>query len=478
VAVLAAFLISRVLYYLAGIRFDVSPIALYWQFIDPALMRTRLLESLFYLHMQPPGFNLAVGLVVKLFPSSYSAVLQIVYLILGVLIAFSLLHLMRLFHIPEWIAATLTVLFVVNPACVLYENLAIYEYPILFLLLLAAITLFRFSRTPTVRHSLEFFGIIFALVLVRNQFHLIYVLLLAAALLAVFPGARRAIVAGSLPVIVLILALYVKNWVLFHAFTASTWAGMATGVTTTFQLTPDEADRLVRRGVVTPLAKITPYSDLSSYAGYVDAAPTTGIPVLDEVETSTGHANFNNPAYLKLHDLYLANSEAIWLHYPIAYIRSVMIAWFAYFLPASDMHSFDDVRPKIHSFDRFFSVVFFGQFFQADRRADLRAIKAAGGAFKLPLYTGTFLILGLPIIVLWAATQLVLQRFRIRWKKEELVLLGFMLFTILFSTVIANFLSSFENNRYRFVLDGYYTVITGLVVTSWLKARVPKPEVG
>ncbi|HEV2199848.1 MAG TPA: hypothetical protein VGR73_08495 [Bryobacteraceae bacterium] len=470
---MAAFLASRILYHFAGIRFDASPVAIYWQYIDPVLMRTRLVESLFYLHMQPPGFNLAVGLVVKFFPSSYAAVLQIIYLILGVLIAFLLLHLMRLFRVPEWIAATLTVLFVVNPGCVLYENLAIYEYPILFLLLLAAIALFRFSRAPTVRHSLEFFALILALVLMRNQFHLLYVLFLAAALLAVFPRARRAVLVGALPVIALIFSLYLKNWILFHAFTASTWAGMATGVTTTFQLTPEEADRLVRGGVVTPLARIPPFSDLKSYVGYVDAAPATGIPVLDQAETSTGHANFNNPTYLKLHDLYLANSESIWLHYPVAYVRSVLIAWFAYFLPTSDMHSFDDVRPRIQSFDRFFSAVIFGQFRQADSRKDLRAIKAAGGALRLPFYTGTFLMVGLPLLILWASAQLALRRVRNRWKKEESVLLGFMLFTILFATAISNFLSSFENNRYRFVLDGYYTVIAGLAITALITARRP-----
>jgi hypothetical protein len=474
--VLAAFVVSRILYYLAGIRFDASPVPLYWQFIDPVLMRTRLMESLFYLHMQPPGFNLAIGLVVKLFPSSYSAVLQGIYLIMGLLIAFLLLHLMRLFQVPEWIAATLTILFIVNPGCVFYENMAIYEYPILFLLLLAALALFRFSRTPTARHSLEFFGCVFALVLVRNQFHLIYVLFLAAALLAVFPRARRAVLAGALPVIVLILGLYLKNWIVFHAFAASTWAGMNTGVVTTFQLTPEEADGFVRSGLVTPLAKIPPFSDLSLYAGLVDPAPPTGIPVLDQPETSTGHANFNNLTYLKIHDLYLANSKAVLLHYPVAYVRSVLIAWFAYFLPASDMHSFDDERVKIHSFERFFNTVFFGQFRVVDERKDLRAIKAAGGALMLPLYTGVFLMIGLPILTLWALAQLALPRFRSRWKTEELVLLGFMLFTILFATVLSNSLSTFENNRYRFVLDGYFTIIAGLAATALFPRSVSRSE--
>ena len=89
--VLAAFAISRILYWYAGLRFDAGPVDKYWQFIDPVLMKTRLMESLFYLHMQPPGFNLAVGLTVKLFPNLYPAVLQAIYLIIGIALAFSLL---------------------------------------------------------------------------------------------------------------------------------------------------------------------------------------------------------------------------------------------------------------------------------------------------------------------------------------------------------------------------------------------------
>src|SRR5581483_11460128 len=108
--VLFAFAISRVLYYAAGIRFDATPVLNHWQFIDPELMKHHLLQSLWYLHMQPPGWNLLVGAVVKVFPSAYPAVLQVLYLILGVLIALCLLWLMDLFRVPLWIATTFTVL--------------------------------------------------------------------------------------------------------------------------------------------------------------------------------------------------------------------------------------------------------------------------------------------------------------------------------------------------------------------------------
>lgn len=468
--VLAAFVVSRILYWRAGLRFDASPVELYWQYIDPALMKTRLLESLFYLHMQPPGFNLAVGLIVKLFPSSYGAVLQAIYLFIGIAIAFSLFRLMRLFRISEPVSALLTTLFIVNPGCVLYENFAIYEYPIILLLLLAAIVLFHFCQSPAVVWSLGFFGILFGLAMIRNIFHVVFIMLIAAALAVLMPRARRIVLIGALPVLVLMLALQAKNWILFHSFSTSTWAGMAAGVTTTFQLTPDEARRLIQGGVISPVAEIPPFSELKLYSRYIHPHSPTGIPVLDQPQTSSGHPNFNNLDYLQLHDLYFADAKSIWIHYPIAYVRSVVIAWFAYFLPTSDLHSFDAVRPKLQPFDRIYNAVVFGQFRQAANRKDLRAIRASDGVAPLLLYTGIFLLIGLPLLLFWALLQF-LPRWRTRWTLEERAVLGFMLSTILFSTAVSNLLSTFENNRYRFPLDGYYTVIAGLALTSAARRR-------
>jgi hypothetical protein len=54
---------SRAAAYAAGVRFDSSPLAFCWQLVDPDLLRTRLLESLFYLHGQPPLFNLYLGVL-------------------------------------------------------------------------------------------------------------------------------------------------------------------------------------------------------------------------------------------------------------------------------------------------------------------------------------------------------------------------------------------------------------------------------
>src|SRR6185312_17065933 len=93
--ILSAYVASRVAYFAAGIRFNVKPLSSFFQIADPLLLRTRLFETLLYLHTQPPGFNLMIGLVLKVFPSSYSPAFHFIYLACGVSLCFTLYRMMR-----------------------------------------------------------------------------------------------------------------------------------------------------------------------------------------------------------------------------------------------------------------------------------------------------------------------------------------------------------------------------------------------
>ena len=132
---------SRIVYYLLGVRFDARPVLNFFQFIDPELLKHRLLESLYYLQVQPPGFNLYAGIVLKLFPDAYPAVFHAIYLVLGLGICWLTYYLMSVCGVKSWLALTLTGLFIVSPGVVLFENFMMYEYPLVFLLLAAATVL-------------------------------------------------------------------------------------------------------------------------------------------------------------------------------------------------------------------------------------------------------------------------------------------------------------------------------------------------
>ncbi len=461
---LLVFAVSRIVYYALGVRFDARPLSTFFQIIDPELLRHRLLESLYYLHAQPPGFNLYAGILLKLFPIHYAIAFHALHLILGAAICCLLYHLMCACGVHSAIAFVLSALFTISPGVVMFENFFLYEYLVVFLLIAAATALYHFFQRKNSVYAATVFSCIFLLVLIRSHFQLIFLLLVFACLVYFGKPRRRAILwAGSIPVL-LASAFYLKNWVLFGTLSGNTWMGMNMDVITSHQLTPPEAQDLIHAGIISPVSLIDAGAPISAYARFITPPRKTGIPVLDEQVTSTGATNFNNIAFLQVDRYYIRDGPAILRHYPRAYLRSIEKAWFSYFLPTGDFSNFDLNRPKIWAIDRFFNVVFFGQWKDATDRKQLGAMQANGHSLSLILYTGTFLIVGLPL--LWAGGIYYLIT---GWRKKTLdgatiALLVFLLSTITYLTSVANFLSSFEGNRYRFQMDGFFLVLFGMAL--------------
>jgi hypothetical protein len=421
--------------------------------------------------MQPPGLNLAAGAILKAFPVGYPAVFQAIYLIMGALIALAVYRLCVLLRVSAWLSLGLTVVFVVSPGVVLFENWLVYEYPILLLLLGAAICLYHFARTGALRWSFAFFGCLLALLMLRNTFHPAYLVLVTGILFWLMKGHRRAVVYGSCGPLALTFALSLKNWLLVGVFSSSTWLGMNLGVVTTFQLTPTEADSLIRAGVVSPVARITPFSSLDEYRPYLrKPVPHTGIPVLDQERTSTGHANYNNPAYIEVGEIYAKDAKALLLRYPRVYWRSVSKAWFTYFLPASDSPFFERNRVKIRGIERVYNAVLFGEWRQGASRKELRRMEGSGATAGLVLYTGVFLLIGLPLVWIWSTVWLISGVRSGRLDRPLGILVGFLIFNIAYVTLVSNTLSTFEGNRYRFPLDGYYVALCGLMLERMFAA--------
>ena len=460
-----AFAVSRLGYYLLGVRFDARPVLHYFQFVDPELLKHRLFESLFYLHTQPPGWNLYTGAVLKLFPMSYPSVFHSIYMLLGLGICWSSYHLMRTLRVNHWLAFSLALWFIVTPGVVLFENYMLYEYLVAFLLIAAAVALVHFLRDFRFRWAMLFFAALFGLVMVRNFFHLIYFAAILVALAFLSPSHRRTVfLCGALPLIA-ILALYVKNWLLFASFSGSTWMGMNMDTITAHQLTRQEARDFVSRGLISPVSLLDLGSPIDLYRPYIQMPARTGIPVLDDCVTSTGATNFNCAAFFQVQRIYTRDGLALLRNYPVVYLRSLEAAWFSYFLPAGDFPFFDLNRPKIHALDRVWNVVFFGQFKEASDRKELRQLASRGARVSLGLYTGLFLLIGLPALWLWGVYYLIIA---VRCKtldRPAAILLGFLLLNIIYVTAIANFLSSFENNRYRFPLDAFYLVLLGVAMS-------------
>jgi hypothetical protein len=462
ILLLLIFITSRVIYYLLGVRFDSRGLAWFFQFLDPELLRHNLLQSLFYLHIQPPGYNFFLGVVLKLFPHVYSAAFHAIHLGFGATITCLLFYLMKSFKIRTGVALTVTTLFIVSPGVTLYENFIIYEYQVAFLLITSAAFLSHFFSRHKTASAIGFLVCQFWLVMIRNHYHLLYFIAVFVLLLYFARRNRRLIAGAGSVLLAVVLALYLKNQILFGRFVSSTWLGMNAALITTHRLTPQERHFFLSRGEISKASTETdPGFPLSAYRPYITMPATTSIPVLDQEVKSTGAVNFNNRGFLEVQKLYLKDGIFILRHYPIAYARSIAIAWFAYFLPTGDFTFFDLNLPRIRGIERFFDVVFFGQFRQIIDRNALRQIKFPA----IVLYTGFFMLIGLPALVIFATWFLYQGMRRHTLDTPKVLLLGFMLFNIVYCTVIANFLGcSLETNRYRFPVDGFYVVLAALAI--------------
>src|SRR5262249_36950820 len=127
-AVVAAFAVSRVAFYLMGVRLDEDPFGRYFQLLDPDLLQSHLLQSLWYLHSQPPLFNGFLGVVAKL-PGPQSPVLTASYLLFGLALTLVLYRLLIALGFSPWWAAGIAIVYAVLPQTVLVENWLFYDYP-------------------------------------------------------------------------------------------------------------------------------------------------------------------------------------------------------------------------------------------------------------------------------------------------------------------------------------------------------------
>ena len=178
ICILVVFILSRIFFFYMGIRFDASNFVSGWQFIDPELLKNNLFQSIYHLHAQPPLFNLFLGSILKLFPQSYTQIFNLIYLAFGLMLSVSIFLIMVRLRVPNKLSAILTILFMVSPATILYENWLFYTYPLAVLLCLSALFLHRyFSSDGTLRDGIVFFILLSLIILTRSLFHISWFLL-------------------------------------------------------------------------------------------------------------------------------------------------------------------------------------------------------------------------------------------------------------------------------------------------------------
>lgn len=196
------------------------------QVVDPDLLAHRLAESIFYLHSQPPLFNLYLGALLKAVPNHYASVAQAMYLVLGVVGALALYGLLVRVGCGARLSAGVAALVTVAPATILFENWLFYEYPVAVLLVLSAFALAGFARRQTLWPGFTFFLLLAVIIWTRSAFQIVWMLFAIGLALVALRHRKKVVLAACFVPLLLVVGLHAKNLAVFGQASTSSWFGM------------------------------------------------------------------------------------------------------------------------------------------------------------------------------------------------------------------------------------------------------------
>lgn len=311
----------------------------YWQFLDPVILRTDLWRGLWYLHAQPPLFNLFVGLSLQIVPERLlEPYFTVIYSALGLIIVLGTFALMRCLRVSRFVAALAVTVLIVFPPLNFAETWLFYTYPVNCLLVLSALALYRTLTRQSLWPYCAFLTLTTVLVLTRAFFHVIIWYAVVNAILLMLLWWRRwprRRARSALLVIALMMALGVpvKNFAVFSTFAASSWDGLNLFGTAYYIQKNQRADleRRVAAGDLPGLVLLRRFSPPEEFIAYYGMQPGTGVPALDAPVKSTGAPNMNNLVMIRAS----ADFRALWLRlirdYPAEYTTALVNAVYMYF---------------------------------------------------------------------------------------------------------------------------------------------------
>ena len=248
-------------------------------------------------------FNFFLGIVVKTFPESYSAVFSALYgaMALGTLLGMA--WLMRWFQIPDGIAGAVCLLFALSPGFPVYRNWLFYTLPVAFLLVSSAVALTVYLEKTSRAALVAFSALVLAIMMCSTRCGSPS----PACALVPFVHERlerkRFLIACAIPFLMTNL-LFLKNYALVGSYSGSTWLGLS--LTKRWPLSQREVTELKSSGKLPELWQRRPFQEPDHYQrfGFFEDR-TSGHPALDAPYKSNGEPNFNHRDYVAISDTLL-----------------------------------------------------------------------------------------------------------------------------------------------------------------------------
>jgi hypothetical protein len=342
IAVIAVvFIASRAWAFLIGLRYPSGELARNWQLLDLDILRHHLLRGLFYLHAQPPLFNVLVGIAEKVGGSRSGNLMLGLQLCLGLGAAVAVYLVLARLKVAPVFSLFVVMILVLNPAAILFEFDPLYTqlvYALNCFIALAAVCYIQ-SRSRTALWFLT--GLAVTLTLIRSSYQPVWLALILGVLFWGLPGSRRRIVAVGIAGLLVTLIWPAKNWVLFHHFASSTWAPFSMSRHWKYPVDRKRIEPWVEQGLVPTFAPRPSESgstekEFPAWLAQQWPAPRAGVPELDNVaKDGNGWTNWNSLSLLRMHDAEAKDIKFLIRHDPKSYVLNVARGLAIYFEPST-----------------------------------------------------------------------------------------------------------------------------------------------
>lgn len=423
-----------------------------WHAVPMNLLRDDLWRSLFYLHYQPPLYNLFGAVFINLSPDYFRE--WIWYINIGLCaVMIVMLYIIGMTIIPNRkIVIPLTVFFALNPTFIIHQASLIYTIHVTFGLTLSVFGVTRYQHTQKTRYlHVMILGAVLT-TLTRSSF---LVLLLIPILIDVVILAenrwKRVLLIGlliSLPA----WGWFIKNLVLYGIISSS-GAGYNMLTIASADYSRHALQHLVREGVVDDIVlmpKVPP--SIFIPLGY---DKTSDIPLLS---LNTLH-NINIP---DIFSVMMKNGLALIRHDPIQYLFNVYRAYKIF-----SIIPYDDSKPVqwhsdwMYQWDWRRAVVVYDDFtdlFMHGRQI-IEPITARLGIISVNSWL--FFLIPVSLIGFWLVMIGRNQLSPRRWITDIRANATFYLvaFYALYGLLIYTFLEIGENDRFRGELEPFYFLI-------------------
>jgi hypothetical protein len=173
------------------------------------------------------------------------------------------------------------------------------------------------------------------------------------------------VLAGAALPLALVLALCLKNWIVFDSFGTTTWLGLGLARMTVRNLPEPERERLITEGRLSALSRIRPPGTVAEYRPLLPASPSYGVPLLDRPTKPSGGVNLHHGIYVAVSRQLRADSLVALREHPGVFAGTARDSFGHFLAPAASWHPLAPNRRAIAMYaDAYDALGHFGGLFQ------------------------------------------------------------------------------------------------------------------